>query len=182
MIFSFFRKDPRRRVIARLYERVATASRGPGLYLALGVPDTVEGRFEALSLHIVLLLRALRMRPPPADEVANELAEALFRDLDSVLRESGVGDSKVPKRMKGLAEAFYGRARAYDGPLDAGSEAGLAEALARNVTGGAPAQALARYALAADRALRAQDLDDLLRTGPRFPAPDNFAVGTGETP
>ncbi|HEX2137917.1 MAG TPA: ubiquinol-cytochrome C chaperone family protein [Microvirga sp.] len=182
MIFSLFRRDPRRLLIATLYERVATAARAPGLYLALGVPDTVEGRFEALSLHVVLVLRALRVRPPPADEVADELAGAFFRDLDSVLRESGVGDARVPKRMRSLAEAFYGRARAYDGPLDAASETGLAEALGRNVTGGAPARPLARYALAADRDLRAQDLDDLLRSGPRFPAPERFAAGTGGKP
>src|SRR5215203_3997151 len=63
MILSLFRKDPRRTSIATLYERVATASRGRGLYVALDVPDTVEGRFEALCLHVVLVLRALRDRP-----------------------------------------------------------------------------------------------------------------------
>jgi cytochrome b pre-mRNA-processing protein 3 len=182
MILGLFRKDPRRTMIATLYERVATASRVPGLFEALGVPDTVEGRFEALSLHVILVLRALRAQPTPADEVANELAGAFFRDLDAVLRESGVSDRKVPKRMRTLAEAFYGRARAYDGPLDAGAAPALAEALRRNVTGPAPAAGLARYALAADRGLRAQDLDDLLARGPRFPPPESFAAGTGETP
>ena len=172
----------RRPVIQALYGGVAAASRAPALYASLGVPDTVEGRFEALSLHVVLSLRALRDRPPPAEEVAHALAEAFFRDLDSVLRESGVGDAKVPKRMKTLAEAFYGRARTYDGCLDARTETALAEALGRNVTGGAPAAGLARYALAADRDLRAQDLDDLLRSGPAFPEPERFAVATGETP
>lgn len=182
MIWSLFRKDPRRALIATLYQRVATAARARGLYIALGVPDTVEGRFEALCVHVVLALRALRGRPAPAPEVASDLAEAFFRDLDSVLRESGVGDSKVPKRMKGLAEAFYGRARAYDGPLDSGSEANLAEALARNVTAGAPALALARYVLVADRNLRAQELEDVLAAGPRFPAPESFSAVTGGTP
>jgi cytochrome b pre-mRNA-processing protein 3 len=182
MILGLFRKDTRRTLIATLYERVATASRVPGLFEALGVPDTVEGRFEALSLHVVLVLRALRGRPSPADEVANELAGAFFRDLDAVLRESGVSDGKVPKRMRTLAEAFYGRARVYDGPLDAGAEAALVEALGRNVTGPAPAGGLARYALAADRGLRAQDLDDLLTRGPRFPPPGSCAAATGGTP
>ena len=66
MIFNLFRKDPRRTVIAALYARVATASRAPDLYRQLGVPDTLEGRFEALSLHVVLALRACancRRRP-----------------------------------------------------------------------------------------------------------------------
>jgi cytochrome b pre-mRNA-processing protein 3 len=182
MILGLFRKDPRRTLIATLYERVATAARVPGLFEALGVPDTVEGRFEALSLHVVLVLRALRGQPSPADEGANELAGAFFRDLDAVLRESGVSDGKVPKRIRSLAEAFYGRARAYDGALDAGAEAALAEALGRNVTGPAPAAGLARYALAADRGLRAQDLDDLLTRGPRFPPPGSYAADTGGTP
>jgi cytochrome b pre-mRNA-processing protein 3 len=179
MILSLFRRHPRRTAIATLYERVAGAARAPGLYRALAVPDTVEGRFEALALHVIIALRTLRVAPPPADEVAAELAEAFFRDMDSVLRESGVADAKVPKRMKTLAEAFYGRARAYDAPLDAGDEAALTEALARNVSPGAPARGLARYALAADVGLRAQGLDELLRAGPRFPRPESFSAAGG---
>lgn len=179
MILRLFRRNSRRLVIASLYERVATSSRHPDLYLKLGIPDTVEGRFESLSLHVVLVLRTLRSRPSPADEVAADLADALFRDLDASLREMGVGDTAVPKRMKKLAEAFYGRARAYDAPLDARDEAALAAALGRNVQGSeAPAPALARYALVTDGALRAQDLDALLQAGPRFPQPDAFPEGT----
>ncbi len=176
MIFSLFRKDPRRTVIATLYERIATASRAAGLYAALGIPDTMEGRFESLSLHMILALRALRGLPSPADDVAKDLTDAFFRDMDASLREMGVGDTVVPKRMKKIAAAFYGRAQAYDGPLDAGSEAELAEALGRNAYGGeAPAASLARYALAADRSLRAMDLNAFLETGPDFPAPETFA-------
>lgn len=179
MMFRLFRKNPRRLVIASLYERVATASRQPDLYLRLGIPDTIEGRFESLSLHTMLVLRALRGRPSPAGEVAADLTDALFRDLDASLREMGIGDTSVPKRMKKLAEAFYGRAYSYDAPLDAQDEAALAAALGRNVLGGeAPAPALARYALASDRTLKAQDLDALLRDGPHFPPPDAATEGT----
>jgi cytochrome b pre-mRNA-processing protein 3 len=178
MILRLFRKDPRRAAIATLYERVATASRAPGLYLSLGVADTMEGRFEALTLHVILVLRALRSWPEPAGEVAHDLADALFRDLDAALREMGVGDTAVPKRIRPLAEAFYGRAQAYDGPLDRGDEAALAACLGRNVLGrDEPASALARYAVAADRCLAGQDLDSLLRQGPNFPNPDAFATG-----
>jgi cytochrome b pre-mRNA-processing protein 3 len=179
VIFNLFRRDPRREMIATLYERVATASRQPGLYTGLGVPDTLEGRFEALSLHMILALRALRGRPEPAGEVAKDLTDALFRDLDSSLREMGVGDTVVPKRMKKLASAFYGRAHAYDAALDSGSEAGLAEVLGRNVQGSdVPAHALARYVLAADRQIRQPDLDAILEKGIEFPAPEAFT----ETP
>ncbi|MBM6595529.1 ubiquinol-cytochrome C chaperone family protein [Microvirga pudoricolor] len=175
MIFNLFRRDPRREMIATLYERVATASRQPGLYTGLGVPDTLEGRFESLSLHMILALRALRGRPDPAAEVAKDLTDALFRDLDSSLREMGVGDTVVPKRMKKLASAFYGRAHAYDAALDAGDETGVAEVLARNVQGSdVPAEALARYVLAADRRIRQPDLDAILEKGLDFPTPETF--------
>jgi cytochrome b pre-mRNA-processing protein 3 len=176
VIFSLFRKDPRRTAIATLYKRIATASRTPGLYATLGIPDTLEGRFESLSLHMVLALRALRTLPPPADETAKDLTDAFFRDMDASLREMGTGDTVVPKRMKKIAEAFYGRAHAYDAPLDAADEAGLAQALGRNAYGGdAPAVALARYAFAADQGLKALDLAALLETGPVFPAPEGYA-------
>lgn len=176
MILSLFRKDPRRTTIARLYERVATASREPGLYASLGIPDTLEGRFESLSLHVILVLRALRGLPAPADDVAKDLTDAFFRDMDASLREMGIGDTVVPKRMKKLAAAFYGRAQAYDGPLNAADEEALAAALGRNAQGAdAPAAALARYALAADRVLKTADLDSMLETGPVFPKPETFA-------
>lgn len=176
MIFGLFRKDPRRTQIALLYKRIATASREPGLFAGLTIPDTIEGRFESLSLHMVLMLRALRALPAPADEVAKDLTDAFFRDMDASLREMGVGDTVVPKRMKKIASSFYGRAHAYDGPLDALDEAALGIALGRNVYGTeAPAPPLARYALAADRDLRRADLDALLDSGPVFPRPETFA-------
>lgn len=175
MILRLLGRNPRREAIGTLFSRVAGASRSPALYLSLGVPDTLEGRFESLSLHVMLVLRALRALPPPADEVARDLSDALFRDLDGALREMGVGDTSVPKRMKSLAAAFYGRAKAYDAPLDAADPDALARSLARNVLAReAPAEGLARYALDADRALRAQDLQSLLRDGPRFPDPAGF--------
>jgi cytochrome b pre-mRNA-processing protein 3 len=176
VIFGLFRNNPRRTAIATLYKRIATASRAPGLYAALGIPDTLEGRFEALSLHMVLALRALREFPAPADEIAKDLTDAFFRDMDASMREMGVGDTVVPKRMKKVAASFYGRAHAYDGPLSEADEAALAVALGRNAYGGdAPVAPLARYALAADRALKAQGLETLMDTGPVFPEPQTFA-------
>jgi cytochrome b pre-mRNA-processing protein 3 len=175
VIFSLFRKDPRREAIAALYARIATTSRTPGLYAALGIPDTLEGRFESLSLHMVLSLRALRNLPAPADDVAKDLTDAFFRDMDASLREMGVGDTVVPKRMKKVAESFYGRAHSYDPVLNSGDEAALAETLGRNALGGeAPALSLARYTFAADQALKSTDLDAILKSGPVFPAPEAF--------
>nr|WP_255616352.1 ubiquinol-cytochrome C chaperone family protein [Microvirga puerhi] len=165
-------------MIATLYKGVATASREPGLYASLDIPDTLEGRFESLSLHMVLILRALRHLPAPADDVAKDLTDAFFADLDASLREMGAGDTVVPKRMKKLASSFYGRARAYDAPLQEQDEVALAEALGRNAQGTeAPAIPLARYALAADRTLKETDLAALLEKGPAFPRPEAFVGG-----
>lgn len=178
MILRFFKRDPRRELIESLYTRIATASRQPGLYLGAEVPDTVEGRFECLSLHMVLTFRRLRGLPAPANDVGQDLADAFFRSLDQSLREMGVGDLSVPKKMKTLAEAFYGRARAYDPLLDARDEDGLAVSLARNVVGAEePARRLAAYALEAEALLATQDLDAILAGGPAFPV-----IETSEAP
>lgn len=176
MIFGLFRKDPRAPLIGTLHKRIADAARAPALYLGLGVPDTIEGRFESLSLHFVLVLRRLRRLPDPAREVAQDLVDSFFGHLDASLREMGVGDMGVPKRMKKLAQGFYGRAAAYDAALDSGNSDAVAVALAEHV--GGPAEALsglARYAIAAERALAGASLDALLEHGPRFPAPAGFA-------
>jgi cytochrome b pre-mRNA-processing protein 3 len=175
MIFGLFRKDPRRLLIDALHRRVADAARDPALYARLGVPDTVEGRFESLALHLILLLRLLRRLPAPAKDVAQDLVDAFFRHLDASLREMGVGDMGVPKRMKKLMQAFYARAAAYDDALEFGGAERLAAALAEPF--GAAADAvldLARYALAAEAALAADTLDTLVRRGPSFPPPARF--------
>lgn len=170
MILRFFKRNQSRDLIESVYTRIAMASRHPGLYLSADVPDTVEGRFESLCVHMTLAFRRLRALPAPADDVGRDLVDAFFRALDESLREMGVGDLSVAKKMKPLAEAFYGRARTYDPLLDARDEAGLASALARNVTGGEePAGRLAAYAMEAEAMLAGQDLDTILATGPVFP-------------
>jgi len=177
MIAALFRRDSaRRRAVEGLHAAISAAARRPGLYTRLAVPDTVEGRFEALCLHVILVLRRLNRLPAPAADVAQDLVNAVFAQLDASLRELGVGDMGVGKRMKKLGAAFYGRATGYDAALDAGDGAALAVVLARNVLGGAgDAVGLAAYVLAADAALAEVNLDGLLGAGPPFPEPDAFA-------
>src|SRR5262245_49562483 len=114
MIWS--RRTPRKATINALYGTIVAQARLPAFYMSYGVPDTVEGRFELLVLHHALTARRLAGEPATAP-----LGPALFdhfcRDLDHNLREMGVGDLTVPKRMTGFAEAFFGRARAYDRAL-----------------------------------------------------------------
>ena len=175
MIAGLFRRaDRRRRTIQSLHQRIGEAARRPGLYTALGVPDTVEGRFEGLSLHVILVLRRLGQLPPPAADVAQDLVDSVFMQLDASLRELGIGDMGVPKRIKKLGASFYARAGAYGAALDTGDRGALADTLARNVLDGTELEAarpLAAYVEAAAAALAEQDLDGLLGEGPRFPEP-----------
>ena len=134
-------RDPVQAAAVRAYTGLVEQARLPVLYEAppegFGVPDTVEGRFDLVTLHVFLLLRRLKDAPEKAagaqdtDAFGRHVFDVMFRDMDDSLREMGVGDMKVGKKVRGLAEEFYGRVGAYDGAM--GDEAALAPALARNV-------------------------------------------------
>jgi cytochrome b pre-mRNA-processing protein 3 len=172
--FNHFRK-PRlapRGTIETIYGMIVTQAREPLFYRDLGVADTVNGRFDLLVLHLWMVLRRLR---PMAGGV--DLAQALFdrfcEDLDANLREMGVGDLAVPKRMQAFGEAFYGRSAAYDLALADGEEA-LARALRKNILNGQNienARRLAAYAKSAIAALKQQDDAALLNGTWAFPLP-----------
>lgn len=117
---------------ARLLEAVVAASRKPEFYGPGRVPDTLDGRFELLTLHAALALVRLKAAPE-AGALAQGFADRLFRHIDSGLREAGVGDLTVPKRMRRLAGDFYGRVEAYAANL--ASQPALADAIARNILG-----------------------------------------------
>jgi cytochrome b pre-mRNA-processing protein 3 len=142
-----------RAVTDRLYAEIVAAARQPLLYAAYNVPDTPLGRFEMLSLHVFLILHRLRAEEGAAKEVAQELTDEFFLDVDHSLRELGIGDHGIPRRVKKLGRMFYGRAVAYGRAIDEGDRAGLAASLKRNVrpdTESWPeAEQLADYALAA---------------------------------
>jgi len=127
----FFSKRPDH--LATLYGDIVATSRAPVAYLDYGVSDDFEGRFERLTLITTLVLRRLRALPAPAASIAQELVDRLFADLDDGLRRAGIGDLAVPKRMKKLAQGFYGRAEAYTAALDGADEAALRLALSRNL-------------------------------------------------
>jgi cytochrome b pre-mRNA-processing protein 3 len=171
--FNHFRK-PRipPGTIEAIYGMIVTQAREPLFYRDLGVPDTVNGRFDLLVLHLWMVLR--RVRPIEGGE---ELCQALFDqfcdDMDGNLREMGVGDLTVPKRMQAFGEAFYGRTAAYDLALTAGREP-LAQAFCKNILNGEQienARRLAFYAEAAITALQRLS-DDAVQSGSfGFPSP-----------
>ena len=116
-----------------LYTAAVAAARDPYFYSGLGVPDTLDGRFDLVGLHACLLIRRLRRMPPPGAPIAQAVFDAMFSDMDTNLREMGVGDMGVARKVRAMWEAFHGRATAYEAALDSGSPAELKEAIAKNV-------------------------------------------------
>jgi len=131
-----FERHQRERTVAGLYGRIVTQARHEGFYTDAGVPDTLEGRFELIALHAWLVMRRLREGGEAALEFNQLLFDFMFADMDSCLRELGVGDLKVGERIKDMARHFYGRVAAYESGLapDAAADA-LAGALDRNLYG-----------------------------------------------
>jgi cytochrome b pre-mRNA-processing protein 3 len=174
--FNHFRKPrtPHRGTIEAIYGMIVTQAREPSFYRALAVPDTVNGRFDLLLLHLWLVLRRLK-----SVEDGMALSQALFdhfcQDMDDNLREMGVGDLTVPKRMQAFGEAFYGRTAAYDLALTEGRQA-LAQAICKNILNGEhieKAGQLAAYADAAIATLAGLDKPALLSGTWTFPSPDH---------
>lgn len=169
MILSrLFRANPVKAAGKALYASVVARARRPDLYLAFGAPDTVEGRFELYTLHTVLLLDRLRGQGGQASEVSQALFDTYLTSLDDALREMGVGDLSVGKKMRRLGEAFYGRVKSYEGAFASLPDAGPLEALlARTVFEGEPdatalAKSLAAYVAVERQAMAARRLEDLL--------------------
>ncbi len=136
-----------------LYASIVAAARQEKFYADWRVPDTLDGRFEMMVLHVFLVLDRLRGFGAEADVLKQALTDRFFAEMDAALREVGVGDLAVGKKVRKMAEAFYGRATAYTGGL-AKSEPELAEALKRNVFAEADAthvNTLAKWTLKARR-------------------------------
>jgi cytochrome b pre-mRNA-processing protein 3 len=130
-----------------LYGAAVAAARAPWFYRALGVPDTLDGRFDLVALHAFLLIHRLQDAPEPGPALAQAVFDAMFTDMDNNLREIGVSDLSVGKRMRAMWEAFHGRAKVYTDAIQTADRAALEVALARNVwRGAAPAGAAASLA------------------------------------
>ena len=192
MIFRLFRRDPTAGTIDALYGTIVEQARTPAFYLAYGAPDTAEGRFDVLVLHLALVCRRLGRESgagaAPARALSQQVFDMFCSDMDHNLREMGVGDLTVPKKMRRLGEAFFGRLEVYDRALAASGDEELAAALARNVLGevlgeilgeGAPAASarrLAAYVREAVSRLDRTPFAALAAAQLDFPAPDAVAV------
>jgi cytochrome b pre-mRNA-processing protein 3 len=128
----FGRSSPAETAASELYRAAVTKARDPIFYSDLGVPDTVNGRFDMVVIHVMLLFRQLRNAGDAGPSISAELLKLMFADMDQSLREMGVGDMSVGKHVKKMAKAFYGRAEAYEAGLDGNPEL-LHQALVENL-------------------------------------------------
>ena len=162
-----------------MYTAVVEQARLAPFYSVHGVPDSVDGRFEMIALHMFLVLQ--RLKASGQDELAQELFDTMFADMDQSLREMGAGDLGVGRRVRAMAEGLYGRIAAYQAGL-AGNDEILAAALRRNLygtvsepgPGGAALSTLCRYLREAAALLRARPGLELSAESLRFPPlPEN---------
>jgi cytochrome b pre-mRNA-processing protein 3 len=182
MILRAFWRAHHDRNIHAIYGAIVAQARSPVFYTNYAISDTVEGRFELIVLHLMLVLRRLG-RDEPGRAVGSPLGQELFdvfcRDLDHNLREMGTGDLAVPREMRRFGEAFYGRHLAYCRALEAADDRELEKALARNIFGvvgvDEKATRLARYVRAAAGRLDAARVDTLTAGTAVFPSPEAFA-------
>ena len=121
---------PREKPGPRLYEAIVAAARHENFYQDMAVPDTIEGRFEMIVLHMYLVLQ--RLKDEGVEDLRQNLTDEFFADMDGSLREFGVSDVAVGKKVRKLAESYYGRLTAYDKALNFGRGT-LEEALRRNI-------------------------------------------------
>lgn len=166
----------------QLFETALSASREPVFYQAWRIPDTMAGRIEVLTFYLAVLHRRLMGVKPHGPELWRDTLDYAMAEIERGMREAGVGDVSVPKRMRRAAEAFYGRARAYGAALDENDPASLAEAVQRNVYGSdmAPngaATAIAVHIVAIADSLDAQGDASFLRGHVNFPIPRTHELG-----
>ncbi len=165
MLARLFKPRPARLAGEALYAAVVQQARSTALYVALGAPDTTEGRFELYSLHVYLILERFKDGGDQAGDTAQMLFDTYLSALDNALREMGIGDLGVGKRMRKLGEAFYGRVQSYEQALAALPDQTILQAmLVRTVYAGAEtetATAMADYIVAQRQGLAAQTLEAL---------------------
>jgi cytochrome b pre-mRNA-processing protein 3 len=179
MIFGLFRKkNNNQAIVVRQYEQLTQAARRPAFYTGMGVPDTVLGRFEMLTIMLILYFRRTAQSERSGQEIAQEIIDYFFEDIDHSIRELGVGDVGVPKRVKKFARMYYGRLESYAAALDQSDPDALKAALRRNIRPDEPdapdMAELAAYVMEAEAALKTIGEDVIAAGGAIFPEPQTM--------
>lgn len=177
MVFNWLKaKAARKKAAVELYQACVAQSRDTAFYAALDVADTVNGRFDLISLHTILVINRLEQFGGPGRKLAQSLFDTMFVTMDFTLREMGVGDLGVPKHMQKMMKAFNGRIHAYHAALKDRNMPALELALTRNVyraegeaiPPGVPA--LAVYVMDCHDMLQTQDLEAFMNGRVFFPS------------
>jgi cytochrome b pre-mRNA-processing protein 3 len=176
IMFGLFRNKERDAQVSRLYDQILVQSRDPVLFLDGRVADTVEGRTDMMLLHLFLLMHRLNNEQGEILELARGVCDRFFAELDRAMREMGVGDLTVPKKMRKIADIYAGCSSAYGNALASSDKTDLSEALLRNVYGRSEdrrpqAQALADYVRRAASALANVPATSLVSDHIPFPSP-----------
>ena len=172
MLRRWFRRPAFEREAHDLYVILVRQARLPVFYRDLGVPDTPEGRFEIVVLHVFLLINRLNVEVERTRELSQQVFDVMFGDMDSALREMGVGDIGVGKRVKHMVQSFYGRVSVYEEGL-AAEDNSLQAAFARNIFADTTPsshvlEALETYVRLQHGALLGQKIDEFLRGHLKF--------------
>ncbi len=165
MIFGLFRKSADSEAVYAVYSAIVAQSRRPVFYAQWGVPDTVTGRFDMICLHMSLVFRRLRSERKDVSAFSQALFDLFFRDMDRSLREMGVTDLGVPKKIQKMGNIFYGLLAHLNEAMDKGDHAALEAVLIRNIYEGAAAPAvgdLAAYLFIEAGRLEEQPLESIL--------------------
>jgi cytochrome b pre-mRNA-processing protein 3 len=174
MLHLFFNRTRRadRLLANKLYEQIVASARRAEFFVEMAIPDTPLGRFEVLSVHMILFLRCAR-GVKELEAVAQQITDEFFLDIDHALRELGIGDVGVPKLMKKLARMFYGRVASYGQALDSGDNLALRDALVRNImpdtSGWAGGDLLCAYVRDAASHLASLPHDEIVKGALSFP-------------
>lgn len=171
MIMSLFRKNTATEPVYAVYKSIVAQSRQPVFYAQWGVPDTVTGRFDMISLHMALLFRRLRHGPKEAKDFSQAVFDLFFKDMDRSLREMGAGDLAVPKKIQKMGNIFFGLLAAMNDALDNHDQEKLTQVIARNIFDGTEtenARALAAYIAARDAELASQPVESITSGTIRF--------------
>jgi len=132
-IKSWLRPSPETLAARALFTTAMSQARRPEFYVQGGVEDSVDGRFDLVVAHLILIMHRLKREGAEGRDLGQRVFDIAFANFDEALREMGVGDLSVPKKIKKMAEAFYGRVETYETALGVGAEAAFADALRRNL-------------------------------------------------
>ena len=166
MVLNLFRKSPAPDAVYAVYRAIVAQSRQPLFYADWGVPDTVTGRFDMISLHIGLVFHRLKGEGNDAAAFGQALFDLFFKDMDRSLREMGAGDLAVPKKVRKMTELFYALMTNINEAIDRGDVPGVEAVLRRNIFAECDAThagSLAAYLMAQHSALKAQPVPAITR-------------------